>query len=255
MKLLSTIISLLISVSCLAQFPFKGYVSNRSIPPIVTPGTGSFTFSLDTSSHVSVGVYRNDSFLVKTIVSDTIMAAGSHTMYWNGTDDYGTYITANDSLYKIKILSNNVRYVWQQTIGNTSDSMIGTKKHHGNFNMKDLVFVGAKGYYCTGYSEGTPSIAMFDTLYPQVRLDYTVVDGQTGGFRTDNNYVCTDGTYVYWGAFDSNSPNNSFVHATRVSNNTEVFFDSAVIYNVQYGNPCRFRESTRISPTKPTVPA
>ena len=67
-----------------------------------------------------------------------------------------------DSVYDIKVLSNNVKYRWKGTIGNTSELSTGETKHRGYyFCMTGLAFSGSFGYFCTGYSEGSPNVGKF----------------------------------------------------------------------------------------------
>jgi len=204
------------------------------VPPTPIPGnTGAFTFTLGSQLATSAGVYRNDSFLVKTLWSDSVISGGTYTKYWDGKDDYGNVIPSPDASYKVKVLSNNVQYTWQGTIGNSSDSMTGNTKHRGYYYcMRGLVFSGSFGYFCTGYSEGGPSIAKFNIATPNQKI---VFFNGSANYKADNNYVATDGSLIYWGAFDSNSPNNTFVYATNTSD-ALVTFSSGVNYTITNGN-------------------
>lgn len=193
--------------------------------------TGAYSFTLDTVSHVSIKVFRQDSIQVKTIVSDTIMQAGTHTMYWNATDDLGAAIPFPDSSYSVKIKSNNLKYNWDGVIGNSSDSMTGNLVHRGYYEcMTGLTFTGTKGYFCNAYSEGFPSIGMFDVANPNQKLFIYTIRQR----NAITNYVTTDGTNVYWGASAASST-SSFVYATKVSDDTEVSFSAGLNYTPPNG--------------------
>jgi hypothetical protein len=115
---------------------------------------GKFTFSLPTPLTTSAGVFKNDSILVKTLWNIEKLGAGTYTRYWDGTNVYGNAISSPAASYKIKILSNNVNYTWQGTIGNNSDMMTGPTKHRGYSNcMTGLSFGPNYGYFSTGCSE------------------------------------------------------------------------------------------------------
>jgi len=204
-----------------------------TVLPAAATNDGSFAFTVTgTNTHTSAGVYRNDSVLVKTIWSDSIIAAGSYTGYWNGTDDLGLPIVSPDATYKVKVQSNNAGYTWQGTIGNTSDSMTGLAKHRGyNNGIMGLAIYGSYGYYCTGYSEAAPSFSKFNTATPNQRIIITVDNNRP---TADVTNVCTDGTKVYWAGLDGASVNNSFVFGTNVSDDAYVTFLSGSTYTPLY---------------------
>src|SRR5205085_4466163 len=105
--------------------------------------------------------------------------------------------------------------------------------HRGYFNcMRGLAFSGAYGYFCTGYSEGSPSFGKFNISTPNQKINMGTVAGSAT--TPDVNYVATDGTKVYWAAFDAYSSNNSFVFATNVSNDAYSTFTNSVSYTPVY---------------------
>lgn len=235
MRIIFIILSLL-SLTCYGQIPVRikaGSYTPPYIPPTPIPGnTGAFTFTLGSQLRTSAGVFRDDSILVKTLWNDEQISAGSYTRYWDGTDDYGNVIPSPDANYKVKVLSNNVQYEWEGTIGNTSDSMTGTFKMRGYYHcMRDLAFTNTYGYYCTGYSEGTPARAKFDITKPNQKIVWS----NSTTDKADVNYVATDGTYVYWGCFDSNANSNSWVLGSSCSTDADTTFSSGVPYTVKFG--------------------
>ena len=198
---------------------------------------GKFTFSLSTSANTSAGVYKNDSVLIRTLWNNVSYKAGSYTSIWDGKDDYGNTVTAPAASYKIKVLSNNVKYTWQGTIGNNSDMMTGSTKHRGYSNcMTGLSFAGNYGYFTTGYSEGSSSAGKFDIKTPNSKTPLFPAETVTGNI----NYTATDGINVYWGVIDAFSTNNTFVFGTRVSNDAEVNFSAGSSYGVTHGKTFPF---------------
>lgn len=198
-----------------------------------TAATGLYTVVLDTISHVSAAVFTYDSSsLIKTLFSDSVMSAGTHNLYWNGTDDIGNPIPFPDSKYTIKVQTNNVQADWVGAqIGNSSDSLTGETKHRGYyFCMTGLAFTSTRGYFGRGYSEGSPSIGWFDINSPNTAEPIFTSTTQTG----DNNFVATDDTLVYFGAYDSNSGNNTFAWALRTSDNDTAILANTVNYKGVY---------------------
>ncbi|MEO6731287.1 MAG: PA14 domain-containing protein [Ferruginibacter sp.] len=192
---------------------------------------GNFTFTLASSATTSAGVYQNDSFLVRTLWNNEKYKKGTYTRQWDGKDDNGVKIASPSATYKIKVLSNNVNYEWQGTIGNSSTNMTGPSKHRGYyFCMRGLAFSDNYGYFCNGYSEGSPSIGKFLISKPQEKINF--YDATTG--TADNNYVATDGINVYWGAFDAFSSSNTFVYGTKVSDDQETNFLAGTSYAVTH---------------------
>lgn len=183
--------------------------------------TGAFNFTLSNSARTSAGVFKKDSTLVRTLWANRIYNAGSYTEYWDGKDDYGVKITSPDAAYDIRVLSNNVNYTWEGVVGNTSTFNTGSGVHRGYYvSITGMAITGTTAYYCQGYSEGHSSEVKFSTLNPQVKMDI-----YQGKFSTMNaDYVATDGISVYWAGYDAYKSSNSFVHATRVSDDSEVSF-------------------------------
>ncbi|MCW3094218.1 MAG: Ig family protein [Ferruginibacter sp.] len=193
---------------------------------------GKFSFNISSPASTSAGVFFNDSILVRTLWNNVNYTPGTYTKFWDGKDDKGNAISSPASTYKIKVITNNVQYSWQGTIGNTSDSMTGPSKHRGYKDcMTGLAFGPTYGYFCTAYSEASPSVGKFLIGKPNVKLNFFSQGTTTA--RTD--YVVTDGVNVYWAGIDSYSPNNTFVYATKVSDDSQTSFASGVAYTVTYG--------------------
>ena len=193
---------------------------------------GKFTFKLATAARTSAGVYSADSVLVRTLWNDVKYPAGTYSKYWDGKDDKGVPLVSPDEKYTVKVISNNVKYEWEGTIGNSSDSTSGLTKHRGYYHcMRGLAFSGDYGYFCTGYSEGSPSLAKFKINTPNQKKQFFTSTTQSG----DINFVAADDKNVYWGVFDAYAPNNSFVFATKISDDTETEFSNSSSYTITHG--------------------
>lgn len=192
---------------------------------------GSFSFTLARPATTSAGVYTQGGTLVRTLWNDVKYPSGKVEKDWDGKDDRGIKLPATET-YSVKLLTNNVKHTWEGTIGNSSDSAGGLSKHRGYYHcMRGLAFSGSYGYFCTGYSEGSPSLGKFNVNRPNQKTQFFTSNTQSG----DINYVAADNEMVYWGALDANIRGNSFVFATNVSNDKEVVFTRGSAYTVKYG--------------------
>lgn len=200
---------------------------------------GNFNFTISSSVNTSAGVFKSNGTLVRTLWNNVRYAPGTYTRSWDGKDDLGVTIASPDASYQIKILTNNVNYTWQGTVGNSSTAMTGAAKHRGLYHcMRGLIFVGSTGYFCTGYGEGASSLGKFNTSTPNTKIDFPGITGATG----DINYVATDGVNVYWAAFDAyqGQNGNTWVVATKVSDDSEVPFANGSSYSVTYGKTWKY---------------
>jgi hypothetical protein len=195
------------------------YVVGDALPP----PPSFFTFSLDTSSITSAGIYSSNGVLQRTLWSNERKPAGVNAAKWDGTND--AIQPLPDETYKAKILSSNVKYTWQGVIGNTSDSLTGSTLHRGLDFMSNMVAVGSKLYATLGYGEGATSIITMDTTAPNKRVEILPFANGSG---IDAEYIATDSNYVYVAGCDPYDIKNNFVVAVKVSDNSEVTFSSGI---------------------------
>jgi hypothetical protein len=170
----------------------------------VTPTT--FTFTLDEPCKTSAGVFKSDGTLIRTLWSKVrYYAPGTYSAVWDGFDDHSNICSAG--AYTIKLLQHNTEYVWDGSIGNTSDHIGGGTVHSSSLTMHDMAFFGSNGYYTSGHVEMRINFKNFNTNNPQCILN------QWGGQGTiyDRNWmsVATDGKLVYFGCPTSCSPSDS----------------------------------------------
>ena len=222
MKILATISAFFIFSCSTAQ-------SNLSLSPRTNSGSkpATFTYQLTIQCTTSAGIYTNDNVLVRTLWAQETQNASRHTYTWDGNNDTGMALPAGS--YTWKVLTNNVKYQWQGVIGNTSDSMSGTTKHKGYTPIVTMCFSGQYAYYGVAYNEALTMTYKVDTNHigkhiPILPIPY--------GFSPSIIRNCTDGNYVYWAAVDAYKPNNSFVYATKVSDDLRITFAHGYSYAV-----------------------
>lgn len=126
----------------------------------------TISFKLDEPCKTSAGVYGTDGTLVCTLWSNVrYYAAGTYTATWNGTDDSGNNVSAGT--YIVKVLQNNLNYIWEGAIGNTSTDPYGLGVHRGYLFIQDLTISGTNAFYTSGYNEGQYAFRSFYTTSPQ----------------------------------------------------------------------------------------
>jgi hypothetical protein len=195
---------------------------------------GSFAYSVPVGYRSSAGIFTADSTLIRTLWSGVVSVSSSPLTYtWDGLDDAGGVVPAGS--YFARVLVNNVQYSYEGAIGNTSvTSGSKTGIHKGYQFIRGMVEVGNYIYFCQHYAEGPPSPAKFLKSAPQVKIEYLPT-----GTNQATEYICSDGTNVYYGGYDLFSPGgngkNTWVFATRVSDDSRVTFSSGTSYTPGQG--------------------
>lgn len=179
----------------------------------------SFSFTLGSTLRTSAGVYTQDSVLVRTLWSGVTYSAGTHTATWDGKTNDGTL--AADGNYKVRVLSNNVQYAWEGTIGNNSDADTGSTVHGSYAPIITMAIAGQYGYLAKGYSEGSPSQIKIDLNAPRSHIQIQPPHENTGQQTT---FVATDGINAYWAGNDPFDTSLYFVFATKTIDDKEVNF-------------------------------
>ena len=157
-----------------------------------TAGAVSHAFTLATAATTSAGVYDSTGKLVRTLWSGVKYPAGSVTAYWNGLDDNNSPMS--NGSYSIKLLSNNVQYVWDGAINN-SFPLTGPNVQGNFYPIESMVIVGNTAYYNPGYNEGRYQLYKFSLSNIHQLTGYAF--GPSG---TDSDYVnsiASDGTTLY----------------------------------------------------------
>jgi len=219
-------------------------LKGRNIIKNITPlNNGEFNFTINSTLRTSAGVFKDDT-LIKTLWNDELLSPNIYTRYWDGTDDLNNVITSPESTYEIKILTNDVSYEWEGTIGNNSDDLTGDGKYRGYYNAFTGMAIADNGYgyYATGFSEGYSSYGKFLISQPRKNIDFYAVANLTQRIITLNtDFVCTDNTNVYFAGTDAYSFKydglyKSMVHAIKCSDDTNVIFTNGSSYQVAIGS-------------------
>jgi len=183
------------------------------------PVTTTINFTLERSYTTSAGVYRADgASLVRTLWRSVDYSAGPHQATWDGLNDEGQAMPVGT--YQVKVLTHNVRYVWEGVIGNTSASFT-RDVWRGFVGMYDAAFAGEDGFVALGYNEALPALKRFNTKSPQVALV-----GQGPDRNSTWVAVATDGITYYAASNNSgwDPDNSSYVAARTVSTNDYFYF-------------------------------
>jgi PA14 domain/FlgD Ig-like domain len=187
----------------------------------------TFNFALISPQRTSAGVFKADGTLMRTIWSNVAHPAGVNSATWDGADDFGNLVP--DGSYNIRVLSSSCTYTWEGVLGNTSASFTGPTVWKSYNHIGGLAINGTTAYYGNGYAEAGSTSGKFSTTAPNATKQLILSKGP------DVWKVATDGTLVYWSGADPNANTNTFVFATRVSDDTQYPFASGVSYPVLYG--------------------
>ena len=127
----------------------------------------------------SAGVYTSAGVLVRTLWSNVAYPnAGTYTACWDGADDNG--IIQPNGTYQVRVLSNNVNYVWEGVVGNTSQIGRAVPCITRCPPFKGLAVTGTTAYFAAGYNEANTTNYRFDTGNPQAKTNYP--GERRGGF-------------------------------------------------------------------------
>jgi hypothetical protein len=212
---------ILIHFICLS-FPNFVFAQSKNIQSHLN----SYTFKLNRTATTSAGIFTSDSTLVRTLWSCVTHPAGTYPITWDGKDDDGNIMPAGN--YIAKVVSNNVKYTWEGVAGNTSTNTSGSTVHRQwVYSMCDMVVVNGTAYYCSGYSEGRPSVNKLLTKMPQQKLN--IFAGNVTNKQTE--FCCSDGTIVYWAGFDPYNKVSSWVSGTFVNDDKDVKFSDGIIFS------------------------
>lgn len=201
------------------------------------PSTTNFDFTLTETQKTGAVVYNlSTNTLVRTLWGNRTYNAGTHNESWDGYDDLGANPGAGP--FKIIVYHHSIGYEWLGAIGNTSDDKYGINKYAQLDGLQDMAIVGTKAFFPLGFCEASIGIARFNTTNPQSKIPVITPENGDNGFAAF--HVTTDGTLIYWGAWDpwgwywpdgnpypdTNSEAVSVVYATNVSNDAKYTFSA-----------------------------
>jgi len=211
-----------------------GFSQSGSLPPLPA---GSFYFTLGSNSTTSAGVYDVTGSLVRTIWNNVSYPSGLNTGSWDGKDNSGTTYS---NPVEIRVLSSNIQYQWDATIGNSSTPPTGSTKIRALRSVWDYEEIGNYIYYCTGFVEGNSTLHKWlksDLTYmtdvrPTVNGDIT---GETKNLSYDNStgILYCDGVDPYKNA---GSNIDAFIYAITASNDSDYNFPSGSTITMSYAD-------------------
>ena len=176
----------------------------------------SFNFKLSSSANTSAGVYNTDGSLIRTLWGGVRYDAGCYVGQWDGLLDDGTQAAYGS--YQVKVLSNNVQYTWEGVIGNSTKNHFRTYGGFGPF-----AFSTNNGYFGDSFAEGGVQTHWFDLK------DIQTINNVDIGLSATITGVTCDNSNVYWCVNnDYESPGGNFIFATKISDNSNVNFRSAI---------------------------
>jgi hypothetical protein len=203
-------------------------ISKQDLPDLQV---GQFRYTTSKAGKSSAAVIDNSGVLVKVLWIAQDTSKGTHTGEWDGTDELGEAV--EEGTYNVLIKNHNLGYQVKGIIGNNSVDDTGSGVWRGFQFIHDMAFSATHGYYALGYNEGWSSIGKFLVSQPLRKIPIL----ETRQTNAVVHYVCTDGNYTYWSAYDPAIPNKSFVFATRCDTDAEVSFSSATDTSVNHGAP------------------
>jgi hypothetical protein len=169
-----------------------------------TVGPLEHTFTLTAAARTSSGVFKPDGSLIRTLWSGIGHPDGPVTIWWNGLDDRHQPVPAG--AYTLKILANNVEYVWDGAAGNNSQPLSGPNPHACFLPIQSMSIMGSNAFYTAGYNEGRHQIYRFNPADPR----HTTANFAKWELDRYVEYLDTDLTRLYALSFASgNSSNHS----------------------------------------------
>ena len=208
--------------------------SNPIAQSVVQSGV-SFTYEVREAGQTSAGVYDENGKLVRVLWGGKSESSGEKTGYWDGKDDIGNLMKSGN--YEIKVLSNNVSYTLDATVGNNGEILANPNERMSNYDIiSDMALFGNTMYYAEQYTEGLTACRSFNTDNP-----HRVAGYMANTHSAPNLRVATDGTYVYWMAVQTtptietqsngtkkttSSTREAFIYAQDIATNNLVTFEA-----------------------------
>jgi len=187
----------------------------------------SRTLELPEAATTSAGVFDSSGALVRTLWSGRKLQPGPVAIEWDGRTDDGDRAEASGAPFIARMLTHNVRYVWEGVVGNTSRDLTGSTMHRAFNPINDMTIDAAgNAFYVVGYNEQQHAIHRFQLADVQRQTGLAHDD-----YRRVFRYAATDDELVYVanigvpataGSFYREP--KSFVIALRVNDGTEFRF-------------------------------
>ncbi|RYE16241.1 MAG: hypothetical protein EOP42_34280, partial [Sphingobacteriaceae bacterium] len=208
-----------LDISSKATIIINDNANNASSSVVVSsnPQNGIFNFELKSNLNTSAGVYNSDGVLIRTLWSGVRYDAGCYEGQWDGLLDDGVTVAPTGN-YRIKILTNDVKYDWEGVIGNTF-----TNDYHQFGGFGPFAFSGTRGYLGDSFAEGGIQTHYFDLSDPHTMKDIDI------GLSAIITSVTADDNLVYWACGNQyENPQGNFIFATKISDNTNYVFSAGI---------------------------
>jgi hypothetical protein len=210
-----------------------GYVTDGAPP--VPPDPTKFNFTLAAPAKTSASVYDGNDVLLRTLWDGVDYTAGNHVETWNQLDNEGNSITGTYGVdWRIDVQQNNAVATWNGgIIGNTSSDLTGPTKLRSFTQMTDALVLGNKLFNVTGYAEGVSSAQLILMDDINRKNNYVIYNGED--VYAENQYMCSNGTYIFYTGTDPFDNSISFVYAAKVSDLSEVTLVGGSLVTMNFG--------------------
>ena len=170
--------------------------------------------------NVTLAVYNAQGTKVRSIYTNTQLAAGFYTSTWDGKNDSGVKLAAGT--YTFRLFRSSMNYVWEGVIGNTSASFDGTQVHTSLYPVSSIAINGSEAFLGLGYNEQQPMLSGFSLSAPQLAVRRFASSDPFSAA----SLVAADDNTVYWANTGGNAGLTSFVGAYSRANNLPQAFAS-----------------------------
>jgi hypothetical protein len=222
------------------------------------PQQMDFIYSVPVAAHTSAGVFDSTGALIRTLWSNKPQPAGTYSYLWDGKTDAGTPVGPGS--YQIRVLQNNISYVWEGSIGNTSNSWSTSADNWTFFGTPPglkLCFVGDVGWIMSEYAEGAYNLGYISASEPNTphvfNSNYYSTPVSFGDIATDGRrlYVTQIGglgaSSSYVTVFDGETGMPSaFINGRSLTGQKNGAFDNTTISTID-SSPLHTNQPTGIA--------
>ena len=197
-----------------------------------------FSVTIQEPCYTSAGVYSSGQLIRQLWARVYCPTNGIYQNVWDGYDQFSN--VAPSGTYEIKVMQNNVHYVDEGAIGNTSSNMWGPTVHSGFYPMLTMTTSGATNFYASGYNEGHYWFRSFLTNTPQLvqsNLGWNFANGnftiQPGLSALSWQFSACDSNWVYFACPATYGPTNTtsptypgIIDAQIISSYAQAYFSN-----------------------------
>lgn len=204
------------------------------VKTIAIPQRPVGTYPLPKAGAVAESITLNGK-LVRDIGPAAAVKGLNNAALWDGLTNDVTL--AADAQYTQEGITHSLQASYDGILGNSSYGKVAPELHHRGYRFYRGM-VEANGYYwlVKEYVEGPSPLVKVPVS--NVQAAYDVFDFYYGS-GTGSDYICTDGTRVYYSRWDrlgSGHPNRTWVAAYDTSTNKSYTFTSGSTYRPNHSN-------------------